>query len=410
MKKKKKNKKWLHLAYFFLFAFFLGFIYTLLVYVGIWHKITLGFKAIPFWAYPLWLIFSFYFTLTCHELGHFFSFIFQKVSIRALYITIFIFYKSEKGFRISINPKLWVLFGGLVVPELGVIDNEETYQKKVKAFTNALITAPIVTIVLLISSWILTILLMIYSNHSNLIGLVTLNTIFITLLSLLYIYTFRLSNPIFYGDIVAHKKMKTDQIFQMVQISQYTMFSLVESDSTEAFLFDKTRYFLKQTAFNYSLMHIMLLTQYIEGILYKKYEIDLEIDSKIRNLNINQFLRNEQGFMLANDLAYYYYVNQDVDKAYQVIKQIYSKEYTKLNKKLFTYIKKKSYHLLHLEDNHDFLSNKENIYLGAIWIFDRLIDPFLNLNEQHEPFPFVTYATEVNLEVDEDKEKSDIIA
>jgi hypothetical protein len=408
--KKKKHNHIIGILYFFIFAFFLGFFYTLLVYQGIWSKITQGLGLIPLWAYPLWLLFSFYLTLSLHELGHFFAFLFQHIKIRALYITMFIFYRDQKGWKFSINPKLWALAGGLVVPDLGEMNDEETYQKTVKSFAISLWVAPIVTIVFLIISIISTLLITIFSSNITLIGIFIINTIFISLLSTLYIYSFKLSNPMFYGDLVAYKKMKDDPVFQLIQVSQYTLFSLYESKSTNDFLFKKIEETIKQTVLNHTLFHTLLLTQYIEDILVNKYPIDPQIDHKLRHLNIQPYLRNEQGFMLVNDLIYFHYVNKDVALAYHLLNQTYSQTYPKLNEKLFNYMRKKTYHLVHLEDNQAFLDNKDNLYLGIIWIFDRLIDPYAYLSESHEPLPYTPYVCEINLEAQEENKKSDEIA
>jgi len=406
----KKHIKKFFTLYFFIFAFFLGFIYTLLVYQGIWGKITQGLGQIPLWAYPLWILFSFYFTLTLHELGHLFAFVFQKVKIRALYITMFIFYRHQKGWRFSINPKLWALAGGLVVPDLGEIKDEQTYQKTLKAFARSLIVAPLVTIGLLIASLLSTILITIFSTHTQLIGIFILNTILISLLSTLYIISFKLSNPMFYGDFVAYKKMKDDSVFQLIQVSQYTIFSLNESKETNDFLFKKIEETIKNTSLNHTLFHIILLTQYIESILSFEYPIDPKIDHKLRHLNIQPYLRSEQGFMLANDLIYFHYINKDVALAYHTLQQVYNRAYPKLNEKLVNYMKKKSYHLVHLEDNQAFLDIKENIYIGIIWMFDRLIDPYEYVSESHKPLPYIPYVCEVDLIAEEENKKSDQIA
>lgn len=408
--KKKKHNHIFGVLYFFIFAFFLGFFYTLLVYQGIWSKISQGLSLIPLWAYPLWLLFSFYLTLTLHELGHFFAFLFQNIKIRALYITMFIFYRDQKGWKFSINPKLWALAGGLVVPDLGEMNDEETYQKTVKSFAISLWVAPIVTIAFLIISIISTLLITIFSSNNTLIGIFIINTVFVSLLSTLYIYSFKLSNPMFYGDLVAYKKMKEDPVFQLIQVSQYTLFSLHESKLTNDFLFKKIEETIKQTVLNHTLFHTLLLTQYIEDILVNKYPIDPQIDHKLRHLNIQPYLRNEQGFMLVNDLIYFHYVNKDVALAYHLLNQTYSQTYPKLNEKLFNYMRKKTYHLVHLEDNQAFLDNKDNLYLGIIWIFDRLIDPYAYLSESHEPLPYTPYVCEINLEVQQENKKSDEIA
>lgn len=405
---KHKPKKSFFVLYFFIFAFFLGFVYTLLVYQGIWEKMMSGFNEIPIWAYPLWLIFSFYLTLSLHELGHFFAFIFQGVKTRAIYITIFIFYKTEKGWRFTINPKLWVLFGGLVVPDIALIKTEEDYQKIVKAFTKSLMTGPVVTIITLIMSWMMTFVFILWTEAYLMMGILMVNTIFITLLSTLYIYTFKLSNPMFYGDFVAHKKMIEDPIFQVVQINQYTMFSLNEHHETNRFLFEKVKELILSTDINQSLFHTMLLSSYLENIIYMGYDIDPVIHEKIKKISVVPYLRTEQGFMLAHHMVYYHYMTKDVNLSYAMLNQIYQRSYPKLDEKLVTYMKKKSYHLLHIENYETFLSEKDNIYMGMSWLFDRLVDPYENIEDQHKPLPYTPYICEVDFNnTPSDEQKSD---
>jgi hypothetical protein len=376
MQKKKNNKRRLGILYFFIFSFLLGMFYTFLVYQGIWQTITRGLASIPFWAYPLWILFSFYFTLALHELGHFISFYVQGIKLRALYLTIFVFRKTEKGWSFIIKPKLWILFGGLVVPDLGEMKTEEDYDHVTKAFSNSLITAPIVTIVVLFSSLLSTILLILLSSSYPLIGIFILNTIFVTLLSVLYIYTFTLSNPMFYGDFVAYKKMKEDEIFRLTQVSQYTMFSLNDSDETTLFLWNKSKELLKKTEINTSLFHTMLISNYLEGIIHMNQMLDEEVDRKISKLHIGNYLRSEQGLVLAYDLAYYHYIKKDVKMAYQLFNDIQTRKIKKVDVKMLEYMKRKSMHIMHIEDQTDFLNQKENLYIGMSWLFDSLFDPY----------------------------------
>ena len=154
-----KKRRWIYLP---IIVFLIGCIYTILIYNGIWFKLTSGLKSLSLIGYLLWFIFAFYFTLTLHELGHFLAFYFQKVKLRAIYLTIFVFYKNEKGWHFTIKPKLWILFGGLVVPDLGEIRNEEEYKSLSSKFSKSLIAAPIVTISLLVITLITFVLLMLF--------------------------------------------------------------------------------------------------------------------------------------------------------------------------------------------------------------------------------------------------------
>jgi hypothetical protein len=390
-----KKRGWL---YFLIFAFILGYIYTALVYNGIWFKFTDGLKTIHFLLYFVWFFVAFFLSLTLHELGHFFAFLFQGIKLRALYITVFVFHKTNKGWRFTIKPKLWVLLGGLVVPDLGEIKSDDDLEKVHKKFANSLVVAPIVTCVFLFIVILTFILSLIYSQSDNWIGFISIFTIYTILLSSLYIYSFTLSNPMFYGDFVAYKKMKEDPVFQLAQISQYTMFSLKDSNETNTYLWEKTRDTLKTIPLKNSIFHIMLLTNYLDGIIRSDQEIDLQIDKKIQHLSISHYMRNEQGLMLAYDLCYYHYKQKNVAKAYQLFDEIQRRISKKLDPKLTTYYKKKSMHIMHIEYQDEFLEQIDNYYVGNSWIFESLMDPYEALKEYHEKLPFIEYSLPVKFE------------
>jgi len=345
--------------------------------------------------------------LTLHELGHFIAFYVQKVKLRAIYLTIFVFYKDEKRWHFTIKPKLWILFGGLVVPDLGEIKTEEDYELLSAKFRKSLIAAPIVTIVLLSISLITFVLLMIFSPNIHLNGLITLNTLYITLISTLYIYTFGLSNQMFYGDFVAYKKMKEDPIFKLAQIDQYTMFSLNDSKETVKFLWEKSRETLRSTPLNGTMFYHVVITNYLDGILKNDYPIDSEIEEKLKHLNLNTLCRSEQGLSLAYDLCFYDYKKGHVEQAYKRFERIQTKIGIKLDEKMALYLRNKSAHILHLEDHQDFLNEKDNLYIGQAWIFEALIDPYEMLIAYHKPLPYVEYSCPVVFDEPEEQ-KSDL--
>ncbi|MFA5526449.1 MAG: site-2 protease family protein, partial [Acholeplasmataceae bacterium] len=110
------------------FAFVLGFIFSFLVYNGYWYRLIDGLKTLRWYHFFMWLILTFLITLIIHELGHLFAFVFQGVKIRALYLYMLIVYKTKKGWRIKLKPKLWFLLGGFVVPDLDDIVSDENYE------------------------------------------------------------------------------------------------------------------------------------------------------------------------------------------------------------------------------------------------------------------------------------------
>lgn len=397
-----KNKRWIIIP---ILIFLVGFVYTTLVYDGIWFKFVEGLKSLSIIGYFLWLIFAFYLTLTLHELGHFLAFYVQKVKLRAIYLTVFVFYKDEKRWHFSIKPKLWVLFGGLVVPDLKDIHDDASYESLRFKFARALVAAPIVTICVMVASIMTFLLILIFGNHPHLLGIISINTLYIVLLSSLYIYTFKLSNPMFYGDFVAYKKMKSDPVFQLAQISQYTMFSLSDSEETYRYLWEKSKTIIQQEPVSTSLFYVMVLNNYLDGIINHGYAHDLFLDPKLASVSIPALCRTEQGLSLAYDLCFYDYIRGNPEGAYRKFELIQKRANQKLDQKMILYMRNKAAHCLHLEDHEAFLSDRENLYIGNAWIFDALIDPYEMLKAYHKPLPYIEYSCPV---VFEEEQKSDL--
>ncbi|MBU1142244.1 MAG: site-2 protease family protein [Firmicutes bacterium] len=409
-KKKKKKIKFRFLPFLVVLTLilysFLGF-----SQVSQWLGFNDVRSSLTFLDYLLWFFLTFYISLTIHELGHFFSFVFQQVKLRALYITIFIFHKTEKGWRFRIKPKLIVLLGGLVVPDFGDVKDENEYQKIVKKFSRALIAAPIVTITFLSVTIVSFILAVLFVPQSEFMGIIYLLAFYAIPINLLFIYSFTLSNPMFFGDFVAYKKMRTDQTFALAMITQYSMFTLSDSKESDHFIWEKSRDTLKGLPISSSQFHTMILLSYIDGVIRRDEPLDHTIDIKINRIPIRKYLKDELGLSLIYDIASYHYFNSNVEKAYKLFDDIQKLVSTKLDSKMLNYNKMKYMHILHLEYQDSFLSNKDNYFIGNNWIFDVLVDPYELLQAHHEKLPFREYSTVVHLEevepVIEEEQKSD---
>ena len=386
------------ILYFLIASFFIGVFFTLLVYVGIWNQLVLGLSTVKWWMWPIYLVLAFYVTLTLHELGHFIAFAVQKVKLRAIYLTMFVFYKSKKGWRFKIMPKLWVLLGGLVVPDLDLIEDEETYNKIAMKFANALIAAPIVTIIIMGLTNIVFIISLIWSTLYSWIGFISVFNIFITMLSVLYIYTFKLHTPTIFGDFVAYKKIKDDPLFRYIQINQYTGFRLKQDETFSVFLWEKAKTLLKESKMKTDIFHATLLMNYIEGIIYESQPIDEDVDQMIQKLPITNYLRSEHGLMMAYDIVIYLYFNHHVEKAYQLLDKIEKRQNHKINEKQRIYLNKKVKHVTHIAYNDAFLANKENFPTEQSWIFEPVLDYYKNMDILHKKLPFHIYECPVDLE------------
>jgi hypothetical protein len=393
--------------YFLIFSFFIGVIFVLLVYSGLWFKFTSGLKTLTWWSWFLYLIFAFYLTLTLHELGHFFAFYFQKIKLRALYLTIFVFYKSKKGWRFTIKPKLWVLFGGLVVPDMDPIEDEETYQNISKKFSKALIAAPYVTIIFLIITILTFIFTYIFSTNANWIGFITLFTFYVILLSSLYIYTFKLSNQMFYGDFVAYEKIKTDPIFRFVQLNQYLSFGLKQRKYS-IFMWEKSRSLIKNNDIKRNPFYMTLIMTYLEGIIYEKMKPDIDIDQKLKKIPVASFAKVEHGLIALYDMCLYHYVLGHIEQAHKLLEQIEQRQGTKISDRIKTYFNIKTKHVMHVQYNYEFLEDKKNYPSEQSWIFEPIMDIYEDMETLHKPLPFKPYLTLVDLsEKDEDIKKSE---
>lgn len=392
--------KWL------VFAFLLGFIFSFLMYQGYWYPFIDGVKSIAWWEYPLWLILTFWVTLTVHELGHLIAFVVQGVNIRGLYLHMISIYRSPKGWRIRLKWNLWFFVGGFVVPDLGVIADDETYHRRLSQFKRSLIMGPIVTFVFLGLTILTFLILNIVGATPRVLGIFTVFTLYTILLSFLYIRSFYLSNASFYGDFIAFKKMNDDPIFQLTQLAQYTIFALHPSDETDRYFFHRITTMIQTTALTSRLFDQLLIINYIEGVCYHHYPDDPVVYQKLANYPKQPHYHTEQGLTLLYDLAAYQYVTGHVDQAYRLMESIQKKASQKIDEKMRTYLEKKHLHILHIAYDQPFLDNPEHIILRHEVLFDDILDFKKIAQTMHQPFPFHVWKTDVDLE--SDKQKSDI--
>jgi hypothetical protein len=382
------------------FAFFLGVMHSFLVYTGYLEKFILGARMIPFYYYPLFLIGTFYITLSVHELGHLFSFKIQGVKIRALYLTMFVFYKKHSKWHFTIRPKLWVLFGGLVVPDIQSIHDETAFINLRRKFSVALMSAPISTILFALVTLILFILSVFELNSLVFIGFMFIFALFTILWSLLYYMTFNLHTQSLYGDFVAYRLIKEDDLFALSQITQYTMFSSAIDQKTSEFLFDKINMTLNATQLNYSLFCQMLIINYIHGILYENRMIDKNLHTKLIKYAKTIPIRDEHSLSTAYELCAYLYKLHLVEDAYVLFDRIEKSKSKKIDQKISFYLLKKIEHQLGMFNHLEYLSKKEHIHIGQMWIFEPLIDPYEIEKETHIVLPYIEYSCKVDLTLD----------
>ncbi len=382
------------LLIYILSCFIIGFVFTYLVYIGLWTRLIDGFSNVPFWLYLLLIPIVFYITLTLHELGHLIAFRVQGIRIRALYLTVFVFYKDEKSWHFKFVPKLWVLFGGLVVPDLPQIKNEEEMNQVVKKFAISLMAAPIVTISVMSLSILVFFFTWVFSSFVLWFGIITIFMIYTTLLSILYIYTFKLNTKHLYGDFVAYRKMKDDPLFQFAEIYQYLSFSL--SEDHHSYIYQKAQSLIEaQPKLNHQIFLIVTIMAYLDGVIHQHFPNSDTIYQRLSSLPIKRFVTSEEGLTLVYNLAEYEYFLGHVENAYQIVDVAAKQAGKRIPIKMKDYLKNRTEHVLHIAYHDEFLNDNENIYIGQGWLFEAISDPYEAAKKEHKKLPFQIYACDI---------------
>lgn len=364
------KKKWLT---YIIFGLVFGFLAANFRYLGFSEKISLGLKQIPFWSYPLLFIFSFYLTLSLHEFGHFFGFMFHGTKNRAIHITAFVLYKKNNHWRLGFNYRLFKLLGGFVVPDLNIIDSEETYQKEIQTFAKSLIIGPLSTIISMLMIIVIFLLVLIYSEKVFWIGSLFIVTIFSALLSYVYILSSKLHTDNIYGDFVAHKKMQEDELFQYVQISQYIGFSLKNHEKSENFLFNKCQELLIKHPLRNNMFYYTLLKEYLYGLIKNENpNINPKINEKLSLIRMSQLKRSVFGVDLLYMMSMFDYLTGDAYKAYQKYRQ--AVEVTiKGEEKMLDYLRKYAEHKMNYSNHEEVLRSLKNVD-NLAWVFSYVDD------------------------------------
>jgi len=375
-----KNKK---VIYYLIGCFLAGIIFTSFAYSTRLAVLSEGLHMLKWWVYPLIIIVAFYVTLIIHEMTHFLSFYFNGTKLRAVYLTIFIFYKTKNGWKFSIEPKLWVLVGGFVVPDLDEIKNDKDYEHTIESFKKSLMAAPLATIFYLAFTIISMIIVLLYMPTPLFNALYFIYTIIVFILSMLYIKSFSISTSQIFGDFVAHKKIQKNKWFQLAQFIQYQSFSL-EHGNYNSYLFQKSVELLSKTNYLSQLFQYMVLNYYLEGVNYYQQTHDPLLDKLFSQLKFSSFKKDEIGLICAYEFAIFLYDQKEVDRSYQLYLKINEKNYKKIDDKLLKYLKVRYEHITHLNDYDAFLADLDNIYTDHTWIFHKIIDPYKDIHLKHQ--------------------------
>lgn len=386
-------KKYKTLFLVVLIAAVFGFMMSFFIHSGLWDKLGQSIKSFKFYWYILFPFIIFFLTILVHELGHLFSFLFQGVKIRALYVLIFIFMKDSKNkFKFKIKFSNIKLLGGFVVPNLPEIDNDNKFEEIRTKFAKAIKHGPITSIWYCVISILLFFIVWFFSGSYFMITLLLLNAVLTLLFTLLIIKVSKLNNDMYYGDYVAYEKIMNDETFTLLQINQYLMFSLISTPLSEEYIYERIiNTYQKKEFVSYKLFDLNIISSYI-GYNIRLDEQDRSLKEYIDKYNIQTVKRFDYGFEFGLLLSSYYYKMGEVKKSYEIFEQF---EYLGKDNFEKTLLVKLYEHIINLSDNTELLiENKNKLFAD----YDLLL-PLINTDDLFEEMivrlPLQVYLTEI---------------
>lgn len=389
----KKIRKYLILIGF---AAILGFTFSFLKHNGYWFKLTSGLKTIKWYLYPVIILFNFFIVILIHELGHLFSFVLNKIKIRALYVLVFVLMRKENNkWKFKIYPKHIKLLGGIVVPNLGEIKTEEDFNRTRTAFSKALIAGPRTSVGYLILSIIVFVLIWFLTNLNLLAALLFINAVITSLMTVLIVLASKVNTNEIYGDYVAYDKFLTDDRFALLQLIQYRSFSTIEDEETDKFLYDYLTNFYKSSTLSYHLFDLVLASNLLNFYLEDENIENSSVNRVINYYSINRLASSKNGLELAYLISAYYYKNNNAEKAFQTFKliQVSNNKHIDEDKQLFLF--KQYEHMLNLNNNEKYFSENKTMMLEELFILAPLVNVDEMIKDMSKTLTFVEYKTDL---------------
>ncbi len=366
MKKKGRKKK---ISKTTIIASIVGGIIGFLIAV-FGHRINMieGFISPPIYIIVLIMVLTFILSVTLHEFGHAISFLINGIKMRAIIFVNFLLIKEDGGWKFKIirNSSL----GGITVPEITNIKDEEEFLKVQKGFANALIAGPIASIVSWIALTIIGVIIIRLTRNVYINSVIIVFLISLGLITILLLISSFLKNDMVIGDFPAYKTSKSDKYFVAMQLYNYGYFSSDPEKAREENIYLR-QFIIKELQEKYenrdthwytlSMIDTILL-EYLAGFL-KELPMVVEdyINYILESPDILLDLREtqEKEIMYFHLIMYLYKDEKTKDRALDLYEKI--KRSIKPNTPKRKYLFKQIDQLLGLADNRKFLMEKKNI-------------------------------------------------
>lgn len=332
------------------------------------------YAVLPFYINILIAVITYIVLIAVHELSHFFVFVRNNIKMRALFLMVFMIIKENGSWNFRFKPNKVTAIGGIAIPDVDVVKNEESFKKIQIAFSKVLIAGPTASMLFaLISTAIIVPGMLIIEN-------IYLKSILFTMVSSIVVFTFFIiitsffKNEMVIGDFPAYKMASTDDFFVAMQFYQYAVFSSEfervrsENNFIKSVICDGLSRKLAEKNFHVYTLQIIdsLLVEYLAGVSKTLPEIINDyVDFLIDNDKAFDMIKNsEQAMVLWFHIVRLLYLDRrKKDKAVEVFEDM--KRMLKKKTPVTKYMIKQAEHLLGIKDNSEYLMNKNNINISS---------------------------------------------
>ena len=369
----KKNKPLIYI----LIMFIIGFLIGVLSYHQFLATLIEGLKLIKWYVVFIIFFTTLFISILVHDVGHLIVLLKEGIKIKAIYVLCFTIVKHKNGWKFAIYPSLLKLVGGLVMPNLPLIDNEETYDQTIKSMSKAIKAGPIFSLGLAGFSIVSFIFFWAIKNPM-MSGLSLYFMMFTLLITFLIWISSKVSANGLYGDFVATERLKNNSKFALMYMLSGGDTSDYQEEN-ETFLWGKIIKELEKSTEIHSSEGQTFLSHYLDKIIFEQKIGSYAINEKLKYIYKNLNLKKIEHYTLAQQLLYFYYVYDESEAYIELQNKLSKMEKNPKEKKTYKFWEQRTKYLTGQTKEDDYKQRPYD-YHQTGWILKPL--KFEDIEEQ----------------------------
>ena len=324
----------------------------------------------------------YYGSVIIHELTHFITFVAYGIKMRLLVVGPFIFIKRNNKWKFILKFTGVFALGGIAMPNLDVIDNDEKFERYRNIFAKVLIAAPLSNVVLNIIVIIASVISYRFTQSELWKSYILFIAVITTFISLFLNLSSLIKNDLVVGDYRAYHEVLKDRDFSFVCFYQYLIISDKYKEKDKKYLTENISRYIEAALRNESFNTYVISTvdNILNDYLLEKIEELPEaakqyIDFASENCEelLKAYPNPEHPLILLHHIVLYYTMEESAEeRAVELYNKVTS--VIKHNTKVLKYYDLRSKHVLGLEDNLKFISERKNIRTSSLYELFNLFD------------------------------------